>query len=175
MAKQGTRRPRIVVTSTNLPKLRARANLSISQLARRSGVSGASIRHLESGGELDERSLSRIREAIRPLLTSGEVHTNVPASVPRLSRTHPDSWTELPKAGGVLVIFDDSARPVFVGSAGNLRDVVGRNRRKSWFSRPLVGTIGYAEIEDDRLCAQVTALLKETCKSTILLTDQMQV
>ncbi len=163
-----SRKPRIVVTPANLPRLRKRARISTAHLARLAGCSEEAIVRYESGVPLPKKSTDQIREALRPRISPASTPQKKQPGIGKFARVDPESWQDLPTTPGVLILFDLSERPIYVGESTNLRDLVRAGRKLQWFSYPLVTKIGYSEVEDDNLRHQALDLLQRTCKVCLL-------
>lgn len=159
------RRPRVVVTPANLPRLMQKASISTRELAKASSCSERAIDSYLAGGTLSDSNVDAIREALRVVLHPDQSHK---AIVGRVVRVDTEIWSDVPKTPGILVLYDESERAISISACLNLRRTVSAGRKLPWFGRPLVAKIGYVEIADKKVRTQVATLLQAVCRSQLL-------
>jgi transcriptional regulator with XRE-family HTH domain len=136
-----------------LSKNRQQADLTVAQLAERSGVSVPTIYGIEAGraenprrrtinlleGALDRKFDGEFQEEVRQASTIGgigEFHDFDPYS-------H-DDW---PSEPGVYVFYDIAGRPVYVGMADDISDRIRVHHEKFWFKQPIVQGAAYIPVK----------------------------
>lgn len=162
-----------------LKRVRQRHNLTVPELAEKSGVSPPTIYSIESGRISNPHRSTRkkLESALREQLpgdTEAEIEkTATIEGLGTLQDFNPHDKDELPDVGGIYVFYDISKRPVYVGQS---KDIAGRitsgHDHAFWFKRPVVESGSYIEIKDGKLRRQIEKLLIKFLKSNAVLNQK---
>ena len=141
-------------------------DISIKDIAERSGITYTGIWNIVQGNTWSPRSDTRKRIA-------DAIHSIVPADVEAASEAEavimaPFEWVpcdpfdiqSVPECPGVYVFYDLTDRPVYVGqSTRSIRGRVLDHRTRFWYKSPLVHRLSVIEIRDLKLCVQIEKVL----------------
>lgn len=161
-----------------LKRIREQQNLTVQELAERSNVSAPAIYNIESGRSANPRksTMDRLAKALQSPVPSEIVESvNDDSQVKGLGSFtdfDPHNKEDLPVTAGVYVLYDISARPVYVGQGKSIGARIKDHHEKFWFKRPIVDTGSYIEIKDETLRLQVETLLIKFLKSNAVLNKQ---
>ena len=159
--------------ATWLARTLSKRNLTVHELARKSGVSPPTIYNLLSGGAQNpqQRTLTRLEAVVGEKFerTAEEKESYEVSGIGELIDFNPHDPSDQPLKPGVYVFYDISGRPIYVGKATNIRDRVEDHREKFWFKQPIVQTAAYIEIGDKQLRDQVETVLIQFLKNNAVI------
>ncbi len=161
-----------------LQRNRARADLSVPELAAKAEISSVAIYNIEAGKSVNPRM-----ETKRKLAQA--LKTDLPDDVQQeaadsqsieglgpLTDFDPHDEDDRPSRPGVYVFYDVSERPVYVGKAASIAKRVADHADAFWFKYPIVANAAYIEIADDALRHQVEQVLIRFLKSNAVINKQ---
>jgi transcriptional regulator with XRE-family HTH domain len=161
-----------------LKKERARAELSVQELANASTVSTVAIYNIESGVSLNPRietkqKLEQALKATIPEEVNAEAETEQGvAGLGSLKDFDPHSEGDRPSSAGVYVLYDISDRPIYVGKSQNIARRIRDHDEKFWFKRPIITHASYIEIAEKTLRDQIEQILIKFLKSNAVINKQ---
>jgi transcriptional regulator with XRE-family HTH domain len=127
-----------------LQRNRARADLSVPELAARAGVSAVAVYNIEAGKSINPRMETK-RKLAKALKTDlpDDVQQEAADSqtiegLGPLTDFDPHDEDDRPSRPGVYVFYDVSERPVYVGKAANIARRVADHADAFWFKYPIV-------------------------------------
>jgi transcriptional regulator with XRE-family HTH domain len=151
----------------------SKRNLTVNELAKKSGVSAPTIYNLLSGGAQNpqQRTLTKLESAVGEKFerTAEERESYEVSGIGELVDFNPHDPSDQPMKPGVYVFYDISGRPIYVGKATNIRDRVDDHKEKFWFKQPIVQTAAYIEIRDKQLRDQVETVLIQFLKNNAVI------
>ena len=127
-----------------LRKTRTGKDISVPELASKSGVSAPAIYNIKSGKSLNpqKETRRRLEKAVgAPIPSDVAKEAEVAQEIQGLgSLTDFDPYDErnLPSVAGVYVFYDVSERPIYVGKAATISARVKEHKDKFWFKPPIV-------------------------------------
>lgn len=161
-----------------LRKVRTETDMSIPELAKKSGLSLVTIYNVESGKSPNPQAETRRRleKALGTTIPSdvrkeAENDQEVPG-IGTLQDFDPHKLDQLPKLPGVYVFYDISDRPVYVGKGESIASRVKDHEEKFWFKRPIVESGSYVEIRDAKMRHSVEQVLIKFLKSNAVINKQ---
>ena len=160
-----------------LTAARTKAELSVAELAERSGVSIPHIYNIEAGRSTNPRDETRAKlERALNTRVSRDVREEVTnqqqiEGLGELTDFDPHTEADRPPRPGVYVFYDISDRPIYVGKSQNIRRV-GQHHEKFWFKAPIVNSAAYVEVKDAKLRGQIEQVLIKFLKSNAVLNKQ---
>jgi transcriptional regulator with XRE-family HTH domain len=165
-----------------LQRARSKKNLTIPELATRSGVSGQQIYNIETGRTENPRPQTRdhlmkaLGESAPEEAIEATEHAAEIAGLGTLRDFNPHSDDDLPEEPGIYVFYDVSDRPIYVGESadirGRIRDRHTGHRDKFWFKQPIVERAAYVRVDDKHLRKQIEQILIKFLKSNAVLNRQ---
>jgi transcriptional regulator with XRE-family HTH domain len=160
-----------------LRRERERAELSVAELAERSGLTGPAIYNLESGVSLNpqrntKKKLEKALGKSVPTEVSELAQRDVEIeSLGSLEDFDPHS-KDVPTVPGVYVFYDISQRPVYVGKARDIANRVAGHQDAFWFKRPIVENASFIKVENATLRHQLEQVLIKFLKSNAVINKQ---
>jgi transcriptional regulator with XRE-family HTH domain len=162
-----------------LNRTRNERQMSVAELAEKSGLSAPAIYNIESGRIANPRAgtVHRLEDALGqelPAEAKREIREEATIKgVGELIDFDPHSDDDLPSVAGIYVFYDISERPIYVGQSGDIRArVIRDHREKFWFRPPITKTGAYVEIDDKALREKVETLLIRFLKSNAVINKQ---
>jgi transcriptional regulator with XRE-family HTH domain len=163
---------------------RQRQQLTLMQLAERSGVNVSTISQIENSkiSSPQEKTWNKLVNALEnrsPALgqadlapTQDKDESRATAGLGELRGFNPYADEERPTVGGIYVLYDISDRPVYVGEGGNIRKRIKDHEEKFWFKRPIVETAAYIEVDEVKLRVRIEKMLINFLRSNAVLNKQ---
>lgn len=159
--------------ATWLSRALSKRNLTVHELAKKSGVSSPTIYNLLNGGAQNpqQKTLTKLEAVLGERLerTIGEKESYEVKGIGELIDFNPHDPSDQPLKPGVYVFYDISGRPIYVGKASNIKDRVDDHKEKFWFKQPIVQTAAYIEIKDKDLRDQVETVLIQFLKNNAVI------
>lgn len=161
-----------------LQRARTKADLSVPELAARSGVSFVAIYNIEAGKSINPRAETKqklenaLGSNIPPDVQQEAAASQAIEGLGPLTDFNPHDKGDRPSSPGVYVFYDVSERPIYVGKSSNIGKRVGDHEDKFWFKFPIVANAAYVEIRDDALRHQVEQVLIRFLKSNAVINKQ---
>jgi len=158
-----------------LREARQTRDLTVRELADKSGLSQVAIYKIEAGQIANPRQSTRLQlskalgEKVPVEIEAATEKAAEIAGLGSLQDFDPHDDNELPEGAGVYVFYDISRRPVYVGKTGDLRGRIRQHRVKFWFRPPVVETASYVAIPDKELRRQVESILIKFLKDNAIL------
>jgi transcriptional regulator with XRE-family HTH domain len=156
-----------------LSKALSKNNLTVHELAKKSGISPPTVYNLLSGGAQNpqQRTLKKLETALKERFerTEEEKEAFEVQGIGELIDFNPHDPTDQPVKPGVYVFYDISGRPIYVGKAKNIADRVDDHKDKFWFKQPIVQMAAYIEIADGKLRDQVETVLIQFLKNNAVI------
>ena len=164
-----------------LSRALAKKNLTVGELATKSGLSIATIYNILGGRAQNPHP--RTIEALEKVMgkeNSFESKTETSqaseiAGIGSLIDFNPYDPKEIPSKAGVYVLYDISQRPIYVGKASKIAARLNDHSSRFWFKRPLVETGAYIEIPDQGLRDQIETVLIQFLKNNAVINKQKTV
>ena len=157
---------------------RNKRGLSVPQLADSAGVSAPTIYGIESGtiNNPRDKTQRKITKALGTELPSDIADdARETASISGLGELidfNPHEEDEIPTEAGIYVLYDISARPIYVGQASSIKRRIREHSEKFWFRAPIVQTGAYILVGDATTRAQIEKILIKFLKSNAVLNIQ---
>lgn len=153
-------------------------DISVPELADRSGLTPPAIYRIEAGITRNLRASTRQKlEKVlgkMPEGTAEEAAEDAAISgLGSLEDFDPHSEDERPSAPGIYVLYDISERPIYVGEGGNVKKRIQDHEEKFWFKRPIVETASWIKVDDNVLRKQIEAILIKFLKSNAVINKQL--
>ena len=161
-----------------LAKARLEKNLSVPELANRSGLTPPAIYRIEDGTtrNLREATRKKLEKALGVVLPQDAAEEIAEESdIPGLGAFEdfdPHDDAERPVESGIYVLYDISKRPIYVGEGRNVRRRIREHEDKFWFKRPIVETASWIRIESNELRGQIETLLIKFLKTNAIINKQ---
>ena len=136
---------------------RSKASMSITELARSSGLSGQAIYNIENGKIQNPQSATRdkLGKALKQLVPKDVIADTeldqAIAGLGALTDFQPEDKKNWPVCAGVYVLYDISQRPIYVGEAGNISSRLRAHFDKFWFRSPIVQYGSYIAVQDQNI------------------------
>ena len=154
-------------------------NISVPDLADKSGVSIPQIYNIESGRSQNPQDKTRLKltnalgeEPTHQIVTNTENAATI-ESVGEFIDFDPHDETDLPVVAGVYALYDISERPVYVGQSMNIRDRIMHDHvSRFWFRAPVVQNAAYLKIEDETLRKKIEKIMIRFLKSNAVINKQ---
>jgi transcriptional regulator with XRE-family HTH domain len=173
--------PLVMSYSAWLARERNKREMTVYELAKKSGISEQAIYSIESGKSANPQTKTRV--ALGKAL--GEREPDDVASATVEAALIPDLGSLIdfdtsdagtwPREPGVYVFYDISDRPIYVGKAANIKQRIGQHVEKFWFKPPIVERGSYIRIDDENLRSQVEKILIGFLKSNAVINRQLVV
>jgi transcriptional regulator with XRE-family HTH domain len=160
---------------TWLNRARNETQMSVAELAEKSGLSAPAIYNIESGRIANPRAgtVRRLEDALGkelPAEAKSEIKDEATIEgVGELIDFDPHDDDDLPSVAGIYVLYDVSERPIYVGQGGNIKGRIRDHREKFWFRSPVTHTGAFVQIEDKDLREKVETLLIRFLKSNAVI------
>jgi transcriptional regulator with XRE-family HTH domain len=157
---------------------RLRLGLTMSELARRVGLSHVAILKIESGKIKNPRTETRekIELALKQAPSQATIdQAKIESAIEGLGYLEdfdPYDLETVPSAPGVYVFYDVSERPVYVGQSVNLRRRINSHKDRFWFKPPIVYSGSFIKVLDGILRNQIEQLLIKFLRSNAVLNQQ---
>jgi transcriptional regulator with XRE-family HTH domain len=159
---------------------REKAGRTQGWLAEQSGVSGQQISNIEIGRTRNpqESTRTKLEKALSmqapPETVQEETESQTIPGLGTLVGFDPHEQDSLPRCHGVYVLYDKTARPVYVGRATkrHISVRIPEHYEKFWFRRPVIDSGRYIEIPGEELCARTETLLIKVLDRHLLLNRQ---
>jgi transcriptional regulator with XRE-family HTH domain len=157
---------------------REKKKLTVSELAKNSGVRTVTIYNLEAGRSNNPQAITRrgLEDALKekvPEDVSQEVSSESQIKgLGELVDFNPSENVELPTYPGVYVFYDVSERPIYVGKAKRIADRAPTHREKFWFKHPIVSDAACIRIGDAELRHKVEQVLIKFLKKNVVVNKQ---
>jgi transcriptional regulator with XRE-family HTH domain len=161
-----------------LNKYRLGQQLSVPELAERSGLSAVSIYNIESGrSQNPQRStVGKLEKALRVNISAeAKEEAKDEATIEGVGEWFnfdPNSESEWPGVAGIYVLYDISDRPIYVGQGQKISTRLRDHQDKFWYKRPIVQNAAYVGIADKILREQIEKVLIKFLKSNAVLNQQ---
>jgi transcriptional regulator with XRE-family HTH domain len=148
-----------------LNKEMIKQNVTIQELANKTGITYTGIWNIVKGNTLYPRSETRkkLSTALNQIVPN-EVEKEIEQESAILGYTWtdftPSDLQTVPALGGVYVFYDITDRPVYVGkSRSSVRGRVRDHQTRFWFKPPLVVRGSFLAIDDPAMCDKIEAIL----------------
>lgn len=161
-----------------LSKTRALRQMTVPELAERSGVSAVAIYNLEGGRTTNPRrqtqaSLSKALGQSPPAEVEEQAQQSADISgLGALEDFDPHSDADLPAEAGIYVLYDISERPIYVGESENIRRRIRQHSDSFWFKFPIVSSGSFVRVENKELRRQTEQVLIRFLKSNAVINRQ---
>jgi transcriptional regulator with XRE-family HTH domain len=161
-----------------LNKSRLNADLSVQELALKSGLSVVSIYNIESGKSQNPQkaTIEKLEKVIgEKLSVEAKEEAKEEATIDGVGEWfnfNPNSETEWPNVAGIYVLYDISDRPIYVGQGQKISARLRDHHQKFWFRAPIVQYAAYVGIADRILREQIEKVLIKFLKSNAVLNQQ---
>jgi transcriptional regulator with XRE-family HTH domain len=154
-----------------------------AELAQKADLSKQTISLIETGviTNPQRRTIETLKKTLGEEPAVEEEKPQVIPGVGEYQEIDTDSIDTLPKRPGIYILnaVNDKGhrkRPVYVGTSDNLRRRMGEwaddKRGVWWFRKPIVGLVGYVEIDDEALRKQIEKILTKGLDPLLIFNDQ---
>lgn len=163
---------------TWLNKYRLEQNLSVPEVAEKSGLSVVSIYNIESGRSQNPQraTVQKLEKALKVTVSKEAKDENKEDAtiegVGEWFNFDPNNDTEWPDAAGIYVLYDISDRPIYVGQGQKISARLRDHQEKFWYRRPIVQNAAYVEVVDKSLRERIEKVLIKFLKSNAVLNQQ---
>lgn len=157
---------------------RLKREMTVPELADKSGISVPAIYNIESGRSRNpqERTRAAIERAFGSTVELEVVRAaEEGATVGTLGAMvdfDPHSSEDWPTEAGIYVFYDVSERPIYVGEGQSIAKRVRDHEQKFWFKSPIVDSAAYVRIEDETMRKNIEAILIRFLKSNAVINKQ---
>lgn len=161
-----------------LNKHRLATNLSVPELATKSGLSPVAIYNIESGQSQNPQktTVDKLEKALGVKLSAeAKEEAKDEATIEGVGEwfdfdpNKPDDWSTV---AGIYVLYDISDRPIYVGQGQKISARLRDHRKKFWFKQPIVQNAAFVGVADKVLREQIEKVLIKFLKSNAVLNQQ---
>ena len=166
------------ILSEWLSRVRQEKNMTVAELAEKSGVAVPTIYYIEAGRAQNprQRTISLLEKAVHKKFESEFLKTLKEAGtiegLGEFQDFSPHDEKDWPEEPGVYVFYDISDRPVYVGMGKSIANRISDHQDKFWFKRPIVERAAYVPVKDEKLRRQVETVLIKFLKSNAIINKQ---
>jgi transcriptional regulator with XRE-family HTH domain len=161
-----------------LNKHRLEKNLSVPELAAKSGLSSQAIYSIESGKSQNPQqgTIDKLESALGASLSIEAKQEATDEStiegVGEWFNFDPHNKNDWPTVAGIYVLYDISDRPIYVGQGQKISNRLQDHLEKFWFRTPIVHNAAYVGIGDKLLRERIEKVLVKFLKSNAVLNQQ---
>jgi len=166
------------VLSAWLSRVRQERNMTVAQLAEKSGLAVPTIYNIEAGKAQNprQRTIRLLEKAVGKKFEDEFQKSLREAStiegLGEFQDFEPHDKNDWPEESGIYVLYDISDRPVYVGMATSIATRIADHSTRFWFNRPIVERAAYVPIKDEKLRRQVETILIKFLKSNAIINKQ---
>jgi len=166
------------IVSAWLSKARQEADLTVAQVAQKSGLSAPTIYSIEAGKAQNprQRTMALLEKALGrkfdPEFQASVKEASTIEGLGEFQDFEPHDENDWPAEAGIYVFYDISDRPIYVGMGSNIADRIAAHQDKFWFKRPVVERAAYVSIKNEKLRRQIETILIKFLKSNAIINKQ---
>jgi transcriptional regulator with XRE-family HTH domain len=163
---------------TWLNRRRLELNLSVPELAIKSGLSSMAIYNIESGQSQNPQitTVEKLENALDNKLSveakAEAKHESTIEGVGEWFNFDPNNIADWPTVAGIYALYDISDRPIYVGQGQKISARLRDHAEKFWFRPPIVQSAAFMEIDKKELREQIEKVLIKFLKSNAVLNQQ---
>lgn len=161
-----------------LNRHRLELNLSVPELATKSGLSAVAIYNIESGQSQSPQrtTIEKLEKALGKKLSSeAKEEAKDEATIEGVGEWFnfdPNNEADWPDVAGIYVLYDISDRPIYVGQGQKISTRLRDHHEKFWFRQPIVQYAAFVGIDEKVLREKIEKVLIKFLKSNAVLNQQ---
>jgi transcriptional regulator with XRE-family HTH domain len=161
-----------------LNRHRLEQNLSVPELATKSGLSAVALYNIESGRSENpqRKTVAKLEKALgRQLSAEAKKEAEDEATIEGVGEWFnfdQNSQADWPAVAGIYVLYDISDRPIYVGQGQKISARLRDHVEKFWFRPPIVQNAAFVGIDNKELREQIEKVLIKFLKSNAVLNQQ---